>query len=689
MRDYTLHEIHSMVYESMLVSADWRAESWRDCEMYDGDKQWTEEDYQLAFDAGIDPLTINRTFPVVNLLLGSEALNKHDVTVEGRTKDDVEIGNTMTESVKYILDQNNGLSLISQSFKDQVIPGLGFLSVCHNPDPRREKIWIRYYDWKDMGWDPFGDPWLDPTGCRYVYYQPWKDLDTLIAQFPEKEDDLNEAFNQYNEWTTRGILPRGVNQDESQLIEEMKQRIAVDAYNRKRVRPCEFWYVMFEKALFAKFPNDDAIEITKDMSQSDIYQAVVASVELVKAVVPKVKTCTFLGEVELYRGPSPYRHNEYPFVPFYGYLDRFNYPFGVPRNIRGQNEEVNKRRSMMLAQLKNRRVTLEEDVVEESDDLQKIYEETQKLGGFIVVKSGKLDKIKIEEQAKLNPEQSRIMEQSEQEIQEISGANADMLGYKSKQVSGVAIERKQAQGSTITAPIFANKQRSMKRLGDLIVPEIQGQWRGEKILRVVDRITGAKKFVELNKRVEGPMGEIQIKNNITQGKFDCVVSEAPATETVRERFIELLIEWIKKSPPEIIPFLLSTAMEISNLPNKEQLMAKIQPLLGINPAEADMSPEEVKQNAIKQLEAQQAEQAKMKQFQESEIMLKLEKLAAEIEAIKSKTKVDRDAQDLAGVQAGFNMKKSMTDGQHQKEMDLENIRQKRAIGGQRAAAGGR
>jgi hypothetical protein len=117
--DYTLKEIQDFVYESMLVSEAWRAEAWRDCEIYDG-KQWTEEDYRKAKDAGIDPLTINRTFPVVNLLLGSEQINKNDITIEGRTQDDAEISTTMTEAVRYIMEQYNGPALVSQAFKDSV-----------------------------------------------------------------------------------------------------------------------------------------------------------------------------------------------------------------------------------------------------------------------------------------------------------------------------------------------------------------------------------------------------------------------------------------------------------------------------------------------------------------------------------------------------------------------------------------
>ena len=43
------------VEEARAASRDWRAKSWRDHEMYDGD-QWTPEDRQRAVDAGIDPL---------------------------------------------------------------------------------------------------------------------------------------------------------------------------------------------------------------------------------------------------------------------------------------------------------------------------------------------------------------------------------------------------------------------------------------------------------------------------------------------------------------------------------------------------------------------------------------------------------------------------------------------------------
>jgi len=76
--------------------------------------------------------------------------------------------------------------------------------------------------------------------------------------------------------------------------------------------------------------------------------------------------------------------------------------------------------------------------------------------------------------------------------------------------------------------------------------------------------------------------------------------------------MNLIIEWVKKSPPEIIPHLMTMAFEMSNIPNKEQTLAKLKPILGVNPEDEDLTVEEMKQKTIKALEEQQAEKCKNK-----------------------------------------------------------------------------
>ena len=62
-----IHTLLAWVYEAQTAAYEWRAESWKDCEFYDG-QQWDDVSKAAAEKAGIDIMTINRVFPTINLL---------------------------------------------------------------------------------------------------------------------------------------------------------------------------------------------------------------------------------------------------------------------------------------------------------------------------------------------------------------------------------------------------------------------------------------------------------------------------------------------------------------------------------------------------------------------------------------------------------------------------------------------
>ena len=664
----------------MLASATWREESWRDCEMYDGN-QWSDSDRTKATDAGLPYiLTINRTFPAVNLLLGSQAMNKYDIMAKGRTIKDSEIAQVMTEGIKYVMDQWDGQAKVTMAFRDEVIPGIGWISPGYSHDPRRERVKISYRDWKEVWWDPYSSPWIDIETCRYLFYQRWMDVSDLQALFPNKRKEIDEAAQ---ELSAMSVHPRfsTVWDEASQKEEEIRYSIGTGWVQsaRKRVRPCEIWYTVFTNGIFAIFPNGNVLEVKQEMDPLEQFAMIRSASEVVSATVKKLRVAVFLADFLIADSPSPYAHDQYPFIPFVCYLDRWNFPYGVPRQLRDQEEEINRRRSMALALLNSRRVTVEEDAVTSHMGLQDLYEEANKPDGFLIVAPGanQSQKILIHDQAQLAAPQVSLLEQSEREIQEISGANAEQLGYKSNAISGRAIERRQVQGATVTAPIFENYRRSLSLLGTQVSSLIKGAWTGEKVLRITDRLSGAEKFVALNQRFIDPQtGTIFINNDITQGMFDIVVSDAPITDTVREQNMLMIIEWIKKSPPEIIPHLILVAMEMSDIPNKDLILAKIKPLLGQDPTDEDLSPEQLKQKAIQQLEIQSQKAMMMEQLQMSGIKLDLQnkdimnkKLEAEIQKIiasigtdiskaesqKEKVDVARERVTLDSMRTGFDM----------------------------------
>jgi hypothetical protein len=491
---------------------------------------------------------------------------------------------------------------------------------------------------------------------RYVFHAPWVDLANLKMLFPDKAKEIEDQYDEMagnvkEDWSSTFW-------DEATIVEMETRALGgrqwADA-ERHRVRPVKMWYTQLELGWFSIFPDGRVVEFSDDkksfhyMEPNQQYELVTAAQETVRAVVKKMYSCTFMGMLELQRAPSPFPHDQFPLIPFVGYLDRYKFPFGVPRQLRGQDEEVNKRRSMALAMLRSRRVKVEENVVDGGRaELQNLYDEANKLDGFLVVKEGKLDRIQIEEGAQLSQFQIRLLEQSEREIKEIAGPGIEQSETAGKVHSGKALERRAQTTATISAPLFENLRRSQGLMGEQVISNIQGVWKGEKVLRLTDRTTGADQFVEINKRMQGPDGAIMVKNDITQGKYDAIVSEAPMTDTVREQNMNLLIEWTKKSPPEAIPHILLAAFELSNLPNKEQLLARIRPLLGIEPGDENLSPEELKQKTIQALEAQKEVAQQQAELQKQVDAAELEKLVldnlktrAEIKEMEESIKIDR------------------------------------------------
>ena len=629
-----LKRMQQWVYDAHMASEDERAERWQDAKLIDGD-QWSDEDWNAAQNAGVMPLTVNHIFPIINLLRGHQILNRVNIIAKGATQKDAELSDIMTEGLKYVMHQNGGDHVLSDCFEDQIGPGWGCCFVgSSDDDPRREPIQIEHRDWKNIFWDPFSTPNLDTKKCRYAFEHKWMDLESLKALFPEKHKEIEEKYREMSDADDATFNDFGA--DQATEVEEERRLSSTNWADgeRRRVRPVEMWYVVYVPSHYAVFADGRVVEVDIDKAPpTEIYQLIQGAQRLVQATVRKLRVCTFLGNLELQDVPSPCPHDQYPFVPFVGYVDRLGFPYGVPRQVRGQQEEVNKRRSMVLAHLQKRRIILEETAV---DDTQTAYEEANKTDGMVVVKDGKLNSVQIDEQLNLADGQSKLMQISAGEIQQISGANDERLGQASQTMSGTAMDKRVQRSETVTASLFDNYRRGCHRVGELTVAEMQGTWTHEKVLRITDSLTKADRYVTLNQRVKVAEGVYEVRNDITQGRYDIVVSDAPRTDTIREQNANVIMEVVKKSPPEVIPQLMLIWFEMSNLPEKDRIMAKIRPLFGESPENEDKSPEQVKAEVMQRLEEEQA-QAQAQSAHEQRIRdLEATKLEAEIYEIMSR-----------------------------------------------------
>jgi hypothetical protein len=603
-KEKTADELIAWVAEAVNIHQVWRKESWEDYEFRDG-VQWSEEEKDtLINEKNIQPLTINRITPIIKFIHGWFILNQRDYSVKGRTKEDVELGQVMSEALMFIRDQNKGIQKISNAFLEQIITGIGCTKVFYNSDPRKEKVSFTRINWHDIWWDPFSTPWFDSETARYAFTAPWKDLDVFCSFFPDKAQEIKEQFDA----ATSDSLG-SISMDESASVEDFKRQLSSMGYwtdtERKRIRPVEMWYPVFDERLFLKMRNGRILDL-EDMSGQDRFEALRYSKELITATVRKMRVAVLFNNMKVYDIPSPLPFDDFPFSTFVAYTDRFGLPFGVPRELTDLSKELNKRRSVALARADDFRMFTEKGAVE---DLDTAYSEANRSRGHIILTPGKMGKVVIEDLKDLASTQMALAQQTRQEINEVSGTLDESMAIPDQVQSEGALQEKKGLQNIKLASLFQNADLAIKDLGTKLCSMIQDSWTEEKTFRVTDRMTGVDAFVKINQSVVGPNGEtIQVKNNIAESTFDIVVTTSQVTDTQRDKTLDLIFSALNKAPPEAIAPLLNLGLAMSDIPDKGEWLEQIMNATGMEKHPDGMSKEDKDAAKLEKAKAAQQQQ---------------------------------------------------------------------------------
>ena len=603
-KEKTADELIAWVAEAVNIHQVWRKESWEDYEFRDG-VQWSEEEKDtLINEKNIQPLIINRITPIIKFIHGWFILNQREYSVKGRTKEDVELGQVMSEALMFIRDQNKGIQKISNAFLEQIITGIGCTKVFYNSDPRKEKVSFTRINWHDIWWDPFSTPWFDSETARYAFTAPWKDLDVFCSFFPDKAQEIREQFD-----AAASDSLGSISMDESASVEDFKRQLSSMGYwtdtERKRIRPVEMWYPVFDERLFLKMRNGRVLDL-EDMSGQDRFEALRYSKELITATVRKMRVAVLFNTMKVYDIPSPLPFDDFPFSTFVAYTDRFGLPFGVPRELTDLSKELNKRRSIALARADDFRMFTEKGAVE---DLDTAYYEANRSKGHIVLAANGMGKIKIEDLKDLASTQMALAQQTRQEINEVSGTLDESMAIPDQVQSEGALQEKKGLQNIKLASLFQNADLAIKDLGTKLCSMIQDSWTEEKTFRVTDRMTGVDAFIKINQSIVGPNGEtIHVKNNIAESTFDIVVTTSQVTDTQRDKTLDLIFSALNKAPPEAIAPLLNLGLAMSDIPDKGEWLEQIMNATGMEKHPDGMSKEDKDAAKLEKAKAAQQQQ---------------------------------------------------------------------------------
>lgn len=547
-------------------------------------KQWTDDEVAKLKRRGQPVITSNRVKRKIDFLVGVEQRMRRDPKAFARNPQDTQTADTATAGLRFVCDNNNWESIASCATSDGMRRGVGVCFVGIKPKGEGYEVTVKDVEADRFFYDPRSTR-PDFSDARFMGVSLWLDIDEAKEEWPEAD------FDRYMD-KDGGLSTFATEEDRAEQWGDFENR---------RVRVVEMW--------------------TKGREGWEY--------------------CKFCGDLYLEGGESPYidaeGESDCPYVAWSPYIDEKGVRYGLVRDMKTIQDEVNHRRSKALHEINQRQIFLREGAV---DDVDKLREEAAKTDGLIIHNGVWGEDIGFVDRTKELRGNLEMLVEAKQEIENL-GPNPGLIGKGEgvQAASGRALLTQRDSGMTELQPVFDHNRHWKLRVYRKIWARIKQAWTGERWIRITDN-PDAPKYIGVNQYEMDPMtGQIQGQNVIGEIDVDIILDEGPDTITVQEELFQTLAQLGEAAAGPIGMALI----QLSNVANKERIIELLQP-------QPDPAQQQIQEQTMRGNEAKiTAEEAKAQESQ-----ARAAKTMAEIEG-----QAMRLPADVENLQA--NTVKTMTD----------------------------
>ena len=629
-RERHAHLVSKYRYELEVQSGN-RAQMAKDEDYYDN-IQFTDEQLRELEERGQAPIAYNVIAQTVNWVIGSEKRGRTDFKILPRGKEDAKPAEAKTKYLKYLSDVNKTPFNRSRSFEDAVKVGIGWIETSVPDEEDDEPTGDRYESWRNILWDSASME-MDTSDMRYQFRSKWVDEDIAIAMFPHCASKIRDSVSEISTFGSSAMLDGDEAMDGAENDREMVGGMEpIYMYKRRRVRLIEAWYREPEEVTKIKggaFKGD--IYDENDPRHVEAIQS--GNGMLHKKVIMRVRVMIMTIQHPLYDGPSPFRHNRLKFIPIWGYRrGRDNLPYGLIRGIRDIQDDINKRASKALYILSTNKVAIEEDAIPEDMTMEDLADEVSRPDMLLKLRSGAIagGKVMFNIDRELGQWHLELMSRNINMIQQVGGVTDELLGRSTNAQSGVAVQKRQEQGSLATSKFFDNLRFAVQQHGEITLCNVEQFVTEEKQFRITNQ-RGNPEYLTMNDGLP--------ENDITRSKADFVISESEWRATMRQASLDQLTEMLSKMPPQVALAMLDLVVELMDIENRDEIAKRIRDINGMrDPDATEPTPEEMQK--MQAMQAQQQAQQAMFEAELAEKQAKAKKTAAEADRVKGQMVVD-------------------------------------------------
>jgi len=614
----------------------WRSRADRESDYCDGN-QLDSDVLRRQQERGIPPAIEPLIGPTIDSVLGTEAKSRTDWRVSSDGEMD---GEEVAEAINHKLNQAERQSradkACSDAYASQIKVGLGWVEVSRESDPFKYKYRCEAIHRNEIWFDWLGKS--DLSNARYLIRRKWMQRKVAALMFHDKADLINHAGQGWMgidpgllsmDGGTSTDLAMSLAHERGWSIEEQQWR---DTYNN-RVCLFEVWYRVFERVLVLKSPDGRVVEYN---STNPMHVEAVASGLIAPewAVVGRVRLAWFLGPHKLSDTLSPYKHNKFPYVPFWGKReDRTGAPFGLVRGMMYLQDEVNARSARMLWGLSAVRTIRTEGAT--LDDDETLRTEVARPDADIVLDPEAMRQggvFKIERDFELNRQQFDRLVDAREGIKRAGAIYNSYMGQEGQAQSGVAISGLVEQSDKALADINDNFKTARSEIGDLLMSMIIEDMTGreEEILISGDTVR-EDKVIRLNqKAVDEDSGVEYLSNDVSRTKLKVSLSDMPSTPSFRAQQLSVMGEAFKSAPPEYQRVMMPYLFALMDVPNKQDMIK------AIRDADQTPSPEQIQKmidDAVQQALLKAGMDLKLKELEQKQPLVDAQVKKTNAEAV--------------------------------------------------------
>jgi hypothetical protein len=499
-------------------------------------KQWTDEEIRKIVAQGMAPLVVNRTMPVILQEIAIFTSKRPTFRYFPRDDGDSKIAAVWSDVAAYIWHNSNADSELQQTMKDYFVTGAGYLQVRVAPDENFGDGEIQIESLPL--WDVYPDPnsrKIDLSDSRSIIVSRLVDEGTIAFHYPDKKAAIRAAAAEEGSVMDRPYS----NPSNGGAISHSDYQYSPSYDNSKKVRIIEC-YEKIKVPVYRRInitSGDDGI-YRKD--EWDLEQLTRGDSEVFSTHITRIKKTVTLGQyVTLSIEEMP--TSRYPIVPFFLHHNRNPYPVGDVSVIKGMQQEINKRRSIMIHNATlagNYRVMAEKGSIANKAE----YEEKGSTPGFIMEYHQGFTPPKEMLPQALPTAWIQLEQESKGDVEYAVSVFSHMMGNASDAPDTYrALLSLEESGQRKIRHKAQHANHALRILGLVVFDLASRLYDTPRILRVVGEDNIEVKEIVVN-GIEIENGERRKINDLSAGRYDLVVNDGASMPTNRMALLNMYLE---------------------------------------------------------------------------------------------------------------------------------------------------